>query len=148
MLPKVKPHNILLVEDDPGDVDLLKEVLNENRTLAEVKVNVATDGVEAIAYLRRRDEYAGAQRPDLILLDLNLPKKDGRELLREIKSDEDLKEIPVVVLSISRADRDIHQSYAAGVNSYISKPTGFGEFTTLLRSVMNYWFEVVHLPSR
>ncbi len=140
------PRKILLVEDDPGDVDLMKEVLEDAKSL--VKMNVVEDGVQAMAYLHKEGSYAKARQPDLILLDLNLPKKDGHQVLREIKSDENLKDIPVVVLSDSKADRDIRQSYNGGVNCYITKPVGFEQFSNTIRSITDYWFRVANLPSR
>lgn len=144
MPPKFR--EILLVEDDAGDVDLTKEALKEGKI--PIKVNVVEDGVQAMAYLHKKAPYANARRPDLILLDLNLQKKDGRELLREIKTDETLKGIPVVVLSTSKADRDIRQSYNVGVNSYITKPLGFEQFSNAIKSITDYWFQVANLPPR
>jgi two-component system response regulator len=144
MPPKFR--EVLLVEDDAGDVDLTKEALKEGKI--QIKVNVVEDGVQAMAYLHKKGRYANARQPDLILLDLNLPKKDGRQVLREIKSDENLKDIPVVVLSTSKADRDIHQSYNGGVNCYVTKPVEFEQFSQVIKSIMDYWFRVAKLPPR
>lgn len=139
-------RKILLVEDDAGDVDLMREALEEEK--ATIKMNVVEDGVQAMAYLHKEGPYANARQPDLILLDLNLPKKNGREVLREIKSDENLKWIPVVVLSTSKAIRDIRQSYNVGVNCYVTKPVGFEQFSRAIKSITDYWFQVANLPPR
>lgn len=143
---KDNTRKILLVEDDPGDVDLMKEALEDEKRL--VKMNVVEDGVQAMAYLHKEGPYANARQPDLILLDLNMPKKDGREVLREIKSDENLKNIPVVVLSTSNADGDIRQSYNVGVNCYVTKPVGFEQFSSAIKSITDYWFRVANVPRR
>ena len=140
----VKPIEILLVEDSPGDVRLTKEGLKE----AKVRNNlhVVCDGVEAIDFLRKKGKYTTMPRPDLILLDLNLPKKDGREVLAEIKSDETLKNIPVVVLTISEAEEDILKSYNLSANCYITKPIDFNQFITVVKAIENFWFTIVKLP--
>jgi CheY-like chemotaxis protein len=144
--PLGRPAEILLVEDNSGDVELTREALD----VAKVNNNlqVVSDGIEAIAYLRRQGPYAAAPRPDLILLDLNLPRKDGREVLAEIKADEELRVIPVVVLTTSRADEDILESYRLNANSYINKPGNFDGFADVVRAIDGFWFTVVLLPPR
>jgi chemotaxis family two-component system response regulator Rcp1 len=140
-----KPVEILLVEDNPGDVRLTMEALKEGRLLNHV--SVAEDGVEALAFLRQRGKYVDEARPDLILLDLNLPKKDGREVLAEIKEDPELRHIPVVVLTTSTAEQDVLRTYDLHANCYISKPVGFEQFIEVVKSVGDFWFSVVILPS-
>jgi CheY-like chemotaxis protein len=139
-----RPIEILLVEDSPGDVRLTREALTD----AKVRNNltVCVDGVEALACLRGEGEWKGARRPDLILLDLNLPKKDGREVLAEIKEDPDLRRIPVVVLTTSKADEDILRSYNLHANCYISKPVDLDQFITVVRSIEDFWLTIVKLP--
>ena len=137
---------VLMVEDDPGDADLTQELLEEAKVM--VNVNIVDDGVKAVAYLRKQGEYAQAVRPDLILLDLNLPRKDGREVLQEIKNDPDLKVIPVVVLTTSDADEDILRSYNLGANSFVTKPVGLEQFGNIVKSIENFWFTVVKFPSK
>src|SRR5262245_13128614 len=141
-----RPAVILLVEDNLGDVELTREALEDAKVLNTL--HVVLDGMEAMAFLRRQGPYAQAPRPDLILLDLNLPKKDGREVLADIKADEDLKVIPVIVLTTSRADEDILKSYQLSANCYISKPVGFASFAAVIRSIENFWFTVVVLPPK
>jgi CheY-like chemotaxis protein len=141
-----RPAEILLVEDNVGDAELTREAL------ADAKINnnlhVVQDGIEALEYLRRQGRHADAPRPDLILLDLNLPKKDGREVLAEIKADESLRVIPVVVLTTSKADEDIMKSYQQHVNSYITKPVDFAGFVKVVKSIECFWFSVVVLPPK
>ena len=137
---------ILLVEDDPGDVDLTRETLKEGKIL--VNLNVVGDGVEALKYLRKEGEHKDKIRPDLILLDLNLPKKDGRQVLGEIKNDVNLKSIPVIVLTTSDADADILKSYGLGGNCYVTKPVGLDQFTKVVHGIEDFWFGVVKLPPR
>ena len=137
---------ILLVEDNPGDVELTKEAFDEGKI--GNRLNVAGDGVEALAYLRRQGKYKDMTRPDIVLLDLNLPKKSGLEVLAELKDDEDLRSIPVVVLTTSRAEEDIARSYHAHANCYISKPVDFNKFLEVVRSLENFWLTVVRLPSK
>ena len=139
------PVEILLVEDNPGDVRLTIEVLKEGK-LAN-KITAVEDGVEAMAYLRRQGKYANAIRPGLILLDLNLPRKDGREVLEEIKRDEDLRSIPVVILTTSKAEEDILRSYNSYANCYITKPIDLNQFMKVVRKVEDFWLTVVRLPS-
>jgi chemotaxis family two-component system response regulator Rcp1 len=136
--------DILLVEDNPGDVRLAMEALKEAKLLNRI-TNVA-DGVEALAYLRREGKYSDAARPDLILLDLNLPKKDGREVLEEIKQDANLKRIPVVILTTSRAEQDILKAYNLHANCYITKPVDLDQFIKVAKSIDDFWFTMVRLP--
>ena len=138
------PIEILLVEDNPGDVRLTQEALKEGKILNNL--NIAKDGVEAISFLRRKGEYENTARPDLILLDLNLPKKDGREVLLEIKEDEELRRIPVVVLTTSKAEEDIIRTYNCHANCYITKPVDFDQFINVVKSIENFWLTVVKLP--
>jgi len=141
-----RPIEILLVEDNPGDVDLTKEMVEASKVRNVIRS--VTDGVEALAYLRRQPPYNEAVRPDLILLDLNIPKKDGRAVLSEIKGDPDLKDIPVVVLTTSEAESDILKSYQLHANCYITKPVDLNKFTTIIRSIEDFWLTVVKLPRR
>lgn len=140
------PIEILLVEDNPGDVRLTMEALKEGR-FANI-INVAVDGFDAMAFLRREGKYANAPKPDLILLDLNLPKKNGREVLAEIKNDSNLKRIPVVILTSSQAEIDIVTTYNLHANCYITKPVDFDQFISVVRSIEDFWFAVVKLPPR
>ena len=140
----VREIEILLVEDNTGDVRLTIEALKDGKI--HNHLSVASDGEEALAFLRRQGQYAKAPRPDLILLDLNLPKKDGREVLMEIKQEEDLKRIPVVVLSISTAEKDILKTYDLHANCYINKPVDFDQFINVVKSIEDFWFTVVKLP--
>ncbi len=135
---------ILLVEDSPGDVRLTKEALREGKV--RNNLHVATDGVEALAFLRREGRYAAAPRPDVILLDLNLPKKDGREVLAEVKADERLKRIPVVVLTTSADERDVLRSYELQAACYITKPVDLDQFINVVKSIEDFWLTVVTLP--
>lgn len=139
-----KPIVILLVEDNPGDVRLTLEALREGKV--SNNLIVADNGVEALAVLRREGKYADAPRPDLILLDLNLPKKDGREVLAEIKSDDDLKRIPVVVMTTSKAEQDILKAYDLHANCYITKPVDLEQFFTVVKSIEDFWLSIVILP--
>ncbi|MCX6028329.1 MAG: response regulator [Chloroflexi bacterium] len=139
-----KPVDILLVEDNPGDVRLTREALKEGKVLNTL--SVVTDGVEALAFLRREGRYAAATRPDIILLDLNLPRMDGRELLAVIKADADLRRIPVVILTTSAAEQDILKSYNLHANCYITKPVDLEQFIGVVRSVEDFWFTIVRLP--
>jgi CheY-like chemotaxis protein len=139
-----QPIEILLVEDNPGDVRLTQEAFKEGKV--SNKLSVASDGVEALAFLRRDGKYADAPRPDVILLDLNLPKKDGREVLAEIKDDPDLRLIPVVVLTTSLAEQDILKSYNLHANCYITKPVDLERFITVVKSIETFWLSVVKLP--
>lgn len=139
-----KPIDILLVDDNPGDVRLTREALKDNKVINNL--HVAEDGLTAMAFLRRQGQYAGAPRPDLILLDLNLPRKDGREVLAEVKSDENLKRIPVVVVTTSRAEEDIVKTYDSHANCYITKPLDLEKFIEVIRSIEAFWLTTVILP--
>ena len=139
-----RPVEILLVEDNPGDVRLTREALREGKVRNNLAV--AVDGVEAIAYLRKEGEYADAVRPDLILLDLNLPRKDGREVLKEIKADPALRNIPVVVLTSSQAEEDIVRAYDLHANCYVTKPVDLDQFIRVVESIADFWFTIVKLP--
>lgn len=140
----VLPLEILLVEDNPADVRLTQEALKEQKIMNHL--HVVSDGVEAMAFLRREPPHEGAPRPDLILLDLNLPRMDGREVLKEIKGDPDLKIIPVVVLTISKSDEDIIRSYDLHANCYISKPVDLSQFLKVAQSIQEFWLTIVRLP--
>jgi CheY-like chemotaxis protein len=141
---ETKPVEILLVEDSPGDVRLTTEALKEAKVLNNL--NVAQDGIAAMAFLRREGAHAKAPRPDVILLDLNLPKKDGREVLAEIKADPNFRRIPVVVLTTSRAEEDVVRAYDLHANCYITKPVDFKQFLEVVRSIEDFWLTVVKLP--
>lgn len=140
----VRPVEVLLVEDNPGDVRLTREALREGKV--QNNLNVAQDGVEALAYLRREGAYADVPRPDVILLDLNLPRKDGREVLKELKADPNLMNIPVVVLTSSQAEQDILRAYQLHANCYITKPVDLEQFIHVVQSIENFWFTIVKLP--
>lgn len=141
----LKPIEVLLVEDNAGDVRLTQEALKEGNLA--VNLTVAMDGVEATEILRQSNGHSNSSRPDLILLDLNLPKKDGRQVLREIKQDPDLMRIPVVVLTTSNADSDIQATYGAHANCYITKPVDMDRFVDIVRLLEEFWFTVVKLPA-
>jgi two-component system response regulator len=138
------PIEILLVEDNPGDVELTREALHDSKV--HMHLSVVNDGVEALAFLRRQTRYADAPRPDLILLDLNLPRKDGRGVLAEIKADPELRQIPVVILTSSQAEQDILRAYELHANCYVTKPVDLDQFITIVRSIEQFWFTVVKLP--
>jgi len=142
---RARPVEILLVEDSPSDARLTQEAFQEGRVLNNL--SVVTDGEEALKFLRREEEYADAPRPDLILLDLNLPRKDGREVLADIKSDEQLRSIPVCVLTTSADERDILQAYGLCANCYVTKPVDVNQFMEELRTVQEFWFSLVKLPT-
>jgi Response regulators consisting of a CheY-like receiver domain and a winged-helix DNA-binding domain len=139
-----KQIEILLVEDNEGDVGLVEEVFHEAKI--RNKLNVAEDGEEAMLFLRKEGKFLNVSRPDIILLDLNLPLKDGREVLKEIKEDDDLKRIPVVVLTTSKAEEDVLKSYDLHANSYITKPVDFDQFIKVIKSIEDFWLDVVKLP--
>jgi chemotaxis family two-component system response regulator Rcp1 len=141
-----KPIEILLVEDSPGDVRLIQEALQEGKV--RNTMSVVGDGVEALACLHKQGRYARAKRPGLILLDLNLPKKNGFEVLREIKADEALKRIPVVVLTTSQSEQDIVKSYNLYANAYITKPVDLNQFLSVIKVLEDFWLEIVRLPSQ
>ena len=146
--PEVESHpiEVLLVEDDPGDVQLTKEAFEEHKV--RNRLTVVSDGVDALAYLRRDpDVYPDAVRPDLILLDLNLPRVDGREVLQEIKDDADLRHIPVIVLTTSQAEEDVLRSYQLHANAYVTKPVDFEGFIEAIKQIDHFFVSVVQLPS-
>jgi CheY-like chemotaxis protein len=139
-----KTINVLLVEDDPGDVLMTREAFDE---YLHNRLDVVTDGVDALAYLRRAEPYADRPRPDLILLDLNLPRRDGREVLQEIKADPDLRHIPVIILTTSQAEEDVLRSYQLHANAYVSKPVDFEGFIEAIKQIDHFFVSVVKLPS-
>ena len=141
-----RPIQILLVEDNPGDVRLTQEALTEGKV--RNNMTVATDGVEAMQVLRKEGKFDGAPEPDLVLLDLNMPKKDGREVLEEIKSDDKLKHIPVVILTTSHSEEDVLKSYGLHANCYITKPVELDQFLHVVKSVEQFWLSIVKLPTR
>jgi CheY-like chemotaxis protein len=141
---EVRVINVLLVEDDPGDVLMTREAFEE---YLNNRLDVVSDGSEALAYLRREGEYADAPRPDLILLDLNLPRRDGREVLAEVKADESLRHIPVIVLTTSQADEDVLRSYQLHANAYVTKPVDFDGFIEAIRQIDHFFVTVVQLPT-
>lgn len=143
---KSKPIEILLVEDSPSDTTLTIEALEAGKVAN--RLSNVEDGVEAMAYLRRQGKYKNATRPDLIMLDLNLPRKDGREVLAELKSDPALKIIPVIILTTSRLDEDILRSYELNANCYITKPVDFEHFIEVVKSIENFWLSIVTLPPK
>jgi CheY-like chemotaxis protein len=140
----VKPVDILLVEDNPGDVDLAREALEGSKM--KNHLHAVQDGIEAMAFLKKTGAYAQMPRPDLILLDLNLPRMDGREVLHEIKSDDDFKRIPVVILTTSKDEEDVLRSYNLHANCYITKPIDLGQFLKVVRSIEDFWLSIVVLP--
>jgi len=140
----VRPIEVLLVEDDEGDVLMTREALDEGKVLNHL--NVVGDGVEAIAYLRGKKGYENATRPDLILLDLNLPKRDGRQVLADVKGDPDLRRIPIVVLTTSEAEEDVLRSYDLHANAYVTKPVDFDRFVEVIRQIDEFFISVVRLP--
>lgn len=145
VITEAPPLDILLVEDSPADVRLTREALAEGKV--HNRLSIASDGVEALAFLRQEGQYAGSPRPDLILLDLNLPRKDGQEVLSEIKADPDLRRIPVVVLTSSRAEEDIVRTYNLHANCYITKPVDLDQFFAIIKAIDDFWLTVVKLPA-
>ena len=143
---KLEVIDILLVEGDPGDVLLIREAFEDNKV--HNRLHVVPDGVEALTFLRQEGEHADAPRPDLVLLDLNLPRKDGREVLAEVKGDESLQHIPVVVLTTSKAEEDVLRSYKLHANAYVTKPVDFDRFIDVVRRIDEFFVTVVKLPSR
>ncbi len=137
---------ILLVEDNEGDVGLVEEVFQEAKI--RNNLNIAEDGEEAMLFLRKEGKFSDVPSPDIILLDLNLPGKDGREVLKEIKEDNELKRIPVVILTTSKAEEDVLKSYNLHANSYITKPVDFDQFLKVIKSIENFWLDIVKLPSK
>lgn len=142
----VKQIDILVVEDNSGDARLIKEVMSDNKRFSSFYL--ARDGVEAMDFLNNRGKFKDTPKPDLIILDLNLPKKDGREVLAEIKSDDNLKHIPIVIMTISQAEEDIINSYNLHANCYISKPIDLNQFIRAVRSIEEFWFTIVKLPPK
>ncbi len=136
---------VLLIDDNPGDARLTRIALEEGKM--HIHLNVVEDGVEAMAFLRKQGKYAEVAHPDLVLLDLNLPKKSGTEVLAQIKADETLKRIPVVILTTSQADKDILEAYNLYANCYITKPVDFDQFVSIVQSIEDFWFTIVKLPS-
>jgi len=143
---EVRPIEILLVEDSPSDAEFTIEALKEAKVRNHL--SLVEDGVQAMEFLRRQGQYARAPRPDLIMLDLNLPRKDGREVLAELKADDKFKTIPVVVLTTSRADQDVLRAYQLHANCYINKPVDFQQFLSVVRSIETFWLFVVTLPPK
>jgi two-component system response regulator len=141
---KLRPIEILLVDDNPGDIRLTQEALKESKVLNNI--HVVEDGMEALEFLRKEGNFKNVITPDIVLLDLNLPKRNGREVLAEIKADDFLKKIPVVILTMSRAEEDILKSYALHANCYITKPVDMDQFIKIVRSIENFWFSIVRLP--
>jgi two-component system response regulator len=141
-----KPIEVLLAEDNPGDVRLTREALKDGKVWSNL--NVVEDGEAALAFLRQEGAYANAPRPDLILLDLNMPKKDGREVLSIIKADENLKQIPVVILTTSDSEEDILKSYNLNANCYVTKPVDFEKFIMVVKAIEDFWLTIVKLPGR
>ena len=141
-----RPIEVLLVEDDEGDVELTKEVMEDSKV--KLNLNVVGDGEEAMKFLRKEGQYDMVLDPDLIILDLNMPRKDGREVLSDIKADEKLRYIPVVILTTSEAEEDIIKTYSTGANCYVTKPIGLEQFSKVVRSIEDFWFTVVKLPPR
>lgn len=144
--PVLDSIDILIVEDNPGDARLIKEVLNDNKVYNSL--HIVNDGVEAMNFLHNQGEYESAPRPDIIILDLNLPKRDGREVLAEIKADEELRHIPVVIMTISQAEEDILKTYKLHANCYITKPIDLNEFIKVVKSIEDFWFSIVKLPPK
>lgn len=146
MIPDIAPFEILLLEDEPADAYLIKLALKENKVFCNV--HHVEDGVEGMAFVRREGDYADAPRPDLILLDLNMPRMDGREFLREIKAEPELRGIPVLVLTTSSAERDIHESYMSGASGFVTKPVEMDRFSEVMRQIGDYWFVAVRLEGK
>ncbi len=146
ILESVTSIDILIVEDNRADIRLVQEILKRGKMI--VNLHTALDGIEAMEYLRKEDKYKDMNRPDLILLDLNMPRKDGREVLEDIKSDKELKTIPVIVMTISKAEEDILRSYNLHANAYIVKPIELDQFMNVVRSIEDFWFTIVKLPPK
>jgi two-component system, chemotaxis family, response regulator Rcp1 len=141
-----RPVQILIVEDNPADARLVREVMRDSKVLTEI--HWVPDGVEALAFLRAQGKYADAPRPNLIFLDLNMPRKDGREVLSEVKSDESLKRIPIVVMTSSQAEEDVARAYDQHANCYVRKPIDFDQFHSVVKTLENFWFATVELPNQ
>lgn len=145
-LNKTQPAQVLLVEDNEDDVELTLEALRDSKI--RMTVHVASDGIAAMKFLRQEDEYRDKPMPDLVLLDLNLPKMDGREVLKEIREDPDLTHLPVVILTTSESEEDIARMYQLHANCYITKPVDFMKFSDIVRKIEGFWFQLVKLPMR
>jgi two-component system, chemotaxis family, response regulator Rcp1 len=145
-LTPAPPRQILVVEDNPADIDLTLEAFREVSITATAEVHAVTNGDEALRFVRRQEEFAGRRRPDLVLLDLNLPRKDGREVLAEIKADPDLRRIPVLVLTTSSSTEDVREAYEHHANAYIQKPVGFRDFLAVANSIRDFWLATARLP--
>jgi CheY-like chemotaxis protein len=143
-MSSAKPIDILLVEDNPGDARLAQEALKDSKV--KNVLSIVDDGVKAMEFLNKQGDYPDAPTPDLILLDLNLPRKDGRQVLKEIKNDENLKRIPVVILTVSKAEEDVLRSYDLHANCYISKPIDLDQFLKVVKSIEDFWLTIVKLP--
>lgn len=143
---QIQPAEILVIEDNPGDVRLMREALRESKIINQL--HAVSDGQQALAFLRKQGSYAKATRPDLILLDLNLPGKDGREVLSEIKADPDLRRIPVVIVTSSKAEEDILRSYNHYANCYITKPLDLEKFVEVVKAIQDFWISIVTLPTK
>lgn len=141
-----RPVQILIVEDNPADARLVREVMRDSKILNEIRW--VPDGVEAMASLRKQGKYTDAPRPNLIFLDLNMPRKDGREVLAEVKADPDLRRIPIVVMTSSQAEEDIARAYDHHANCYVRKPIDFEQFHSVVKTLENFWFSTVEIPSR
>jgi len=147
VVPKKKEHiEILLAEDNPGDVRLTEKALDHGNILNNL--HVVNDGVEAIKFLRQEGEHADTPRPDLVLLDLNMPRKDGREVLEDMKADPELRRLPVVVLTSSEAEEDVVRSYELNANAYLTKPVDFDGFVDIVKRIEDFWFSVVKMPPK
>ena len=146
MIPKMQPGDVLLVEDNPSDVYLTQVAFRRSRT--ESEIHVVEDGIQAMAFLRQELPYANAPRPALVLLDLNLPRKDGYKVLAEMKADPDLRRIPVIVLTTSTAEADVDRCYESHANCYIAKPVDFDEFERVIQEIESFWFQCATLPRR
>ena len=144
VVKKDEPINILLVEDNPGDIRLAQEIFKDGKVQKEL--HVVEDGVEAMAFLKKEGKYADSPRPDLILLDLNLPRKDGREVLDELKSDESLRRIPVIILTTSKSEEDVIKTYNMHANCFITKPVDIVQFLDMAEAIEEFWFNIVSLP--
>lgn len=142
----IKIFDILVVEDNPGDARLTREVLNDNGAFSSLYI--VNDGVEAMEFLRNKGKFKDSPKPDLIIMDLNLPRKDGREVLAEIKVDENLKHIPIVIMTISQAEEDILKSYKLHANCFITKPIDLNQFIKVIKSIEEFWFSIVKLPPK
>jgi two-component system response regulator len=138
--------DVLLVEDSEGDIELARVAIEQSKLL--VNLHVVNDGVAAMKYLRKQGGFTRSVRPDLVILDLNLPKKDGREVLQEIKMDEDLRSIPVVILTLSSSEEDMEKAYYSGANTYITKPIDFSQFVKVVHSIEEFWFKIAKLPAK